>query len=98
MKRKIPRKMIADAKELYLKYGGGSIESIEAEMRDKGWPFYRQMLYNRAHSHGVTLGWPERFGWKKLLGTKSERKAKRGQNRFDTWLRREFPEWTWTWK
>lgn len=90
--------MIADAKELYLKYGGGSVEMIEAEMKDRGWPFYRQMLYDRRHSHGVTTGWPERFGWKKLLGTKDERKRTRGRNRFDIWLRTEFPEWTWTWK
>src|SRR5438128_94709 len=69
-------KMIEDCRQIWLGYGGRSIDLIVAEMRRKGWPqFYKQLLYGKKNRGGsVTPGWPERFGWRRELG--SELKAK----------------------
>ena len=101
MKQKdsLPQKMIDDARKLYLKYGGREHVQIELEMRAKGWRFYRQMLYSTGHSHGVTEGLPELFGWKALLAANQPiRKTGTDRNRFEVWLSKNFPEFKWAWK
>ncbi len=91
--KEYPVQMVADARELYLKYNGRQTERIEREMRGRGWPFYRSLLYATKHTHGVTPGWPERFGWDK---TAKRRHA--GRNSFESWLKKVSPELHWTWK
>lgn len=36
--------MVAEARELYLKYAGRGHAQIEREMRERGWPFHRSRL------------------------------------------------------
>jgi len=99
--KQLSPEMIADARRLYLKYGGRQIVRIEQEMRALGWPFRRRLLYSTRHSHGVTPGWPERFGWRHLLTPEQLAGLGRrngSRNSFEHWLCDTFPEWTWTWK
>ena len=91
-----PPAMIEDAKILYLKYGGRMHARIEREMRAKGWPFYRSMLYAKRRKT-VSPGWIERFGW--IPPPKKRKVAKRRgtlPNHFAAWLKKSFPEWVWT--
>ncbi|CAN5583967.1 phage terminase large subunit [soil metagenome] len=95
----VHQKMIDDARELYLKYGGRQHARIESEMRSKGWIFNRQRLYNALHKYGVTPGWPELYGWVKLLPKNARRAKKSGdRKRFEVWLKANFPEFNWSWK
>ncbi|MEP6945009.1 MAG: phage terminase large subunit [Acidobacteriota bacterium] len=91
--------IIKQARELWLKYGGKHHERITSELRARGLPFYRSMLYTRRHSHGVTIGWPERFGWRSDL-TAAQRaelgNRNGGRHAFESWLKRTFPKWDWT--
>ena len=93
--------MINEARELYLQNDGRKFPEIEREMRQRGWPFYRQLFYTRRHTHGVVQGWPERYGWDKLLNEKPKpRKKQRNRDRhtFERWLSSSFPEWKWAWR
>ncbi|HQZ97066.1 MAG TPA: phage terminase large subunit [Pyrinomonadaceae bacterium] len=99
--KEYPAQMIADARELYLKYNGRQTERIEREMRGRGWRFYRSLLYATKHTHGVTPGWPERFGWDKTAIAIRKRIVQRrhaGRNSFESWLKKVSPELHWTWK
>jgi len=90
--------MVDDARRLYLKYGGRRIAEIEREMRALGHRFHRRHLYTTRHSHGVTPGWPERYGWRKLLKPADRARLghrSRGRNRFEKWLRENFPTMKW---
>lgn len=101
MKDPVPQKMIDDARELYLEYGGRQHSRIEREMRLKGWGFYRQMLYHTSHPYGVTQGWPERFGWLELLSDEARsglKKKNADRNKFESWLADTFPTMNWAWK
>ena len=98
---KIPDEMIADAKELYLKYAGRRHEQIELEMQKRGWKFYREMLYSNRRSGKLKKGLPELYGWKELLKTIKPANAETTINyreSFPFWLRQTFPEWKWEWK
>ena len=90
--------MIDDARKLYMRYDGRQQERIEREMRSKGWPFYRQLLYLTRHTHGVSPGWPERYGWTTALERKLRRRRNVDKNKFEAWLKKTTPEWRWTWK
>ena len=101
MKDRLPQKMIDDARELYLQYGGRQHSRIEEEMRSKGWSFYWQMLYHTSHAYGVTQGWPERFGWLELLSDEARlglKKKNADRNKFESWLADTFPTMNWSWK
>ncbi len=101
---KIPDEMIAAAKELYLKYGGRRHELIEREMRERGWKFYREMLYSNRRSGKLKKGLPELYGWKELIETANRavnanaEPALNYRESFPFWLRQTFPEWKWEWK
>ena len=90
--------MVEDARRLYMRYDGKQHQRIEREMRGKGWTFYRELLYLTRHSHGVSPGWPERYGWTAWLERKLQRKRNAEKNKFEAWLKTNTPEWTWTWK
>ncbi len=90
--------MLADAKELYLKYNGRRHELIEREMRNRGWTFYREMLYINRRSGKRSKGLPEKYGWKELLKHEKPALPTFGRETFPSWLRQEFPEWTWGWR
>ncbi len=93
-------KFLEDARELYLKYGGGRHELIVREMRERGWAFYRNMLYTRRRSGGIVKGLPELHGWRELLTSEKPRtKTERAiDGQFEVWLKEAFPEWKWNWK
>jgi hypothetical protein len=84
---------------LWLRYGGREVQRIEAEMRARGWPFYRQVLCAKSRRGCVVEGWPERFGAvDELTPEERERRARDlllRRNRFDYWLADNFPEMTW---
>ena len=99
--KQFPQKMIDESRELYLQHDGRKFPEIEREMRRRGWPFYRQLFYTRRHTHGVVLGWPERYGWDKQLKEEPKpRKKQRNRDRhtFERWLSSSFPEWRWAWR
>ncbi len=101
MRKDYPKEMVEDARKLYLRYGGRRHERIEREMCSKGWRFYRKLLYLTRHSHGISPGWPERYGWLPALERERQkmmRNSNAERNRFEAWLKKTFPEWTWTWK
>jgi len=88
----LPKKMIDDARELYVKYEGREFSRIEREMRALGWErFRRERLYTRRHRYAVTPGWPERFGWRELLKG-GEAAVATGRHEFERWLRSTFPD------
>ena len=94
--------MIAEARDLYLKYQGRQHALIEKEMQARGWPFYRELLYGRRRSGRIEKGWPELYEWKKLLPPKAPARKPTtmaaGTREFADWLNATFPEWTWTWR
>jgi hypothetical protein len=91
--------MLAEARELYLKYGGRRHKKIEAEMRERGWDFSRSVFYPRRLVGGIRPGLPEMYGWKELVDER-ETYARQvvGKYEFQNWLKEAFREWTWTWK
>ncbi len=99
---KFDKKMIGDACELYLKYGGKQHVLIEKEMRAKRWTgFRRQYLYSVKERNGLAVGWPELYGWDALLTTENREKLaskRRTHNDFERWLAEVSPEMNWTWK
>lgn len=88
--------MLSDALELYIKYNGRRHEQIEREMRERGWTFYREMLYSSRRSGKLKPGLPERYGWTKLLDGERPKRRK-SRDPFPFWLQRSFPEWKWRW-
>ncbi|MGD9627810.1 MAG: phage terminase large subunit [Pyrinomonadaceae bacterium] len=90
--------MITAAKELYLEFGGRQHGQIEREMRERGWPFNRRMLYSRRSGKG-RKGLPELYGWDELLPNAERGKPRPpGRRDLENWLKQTFPEWTWTWR
>jgi len=93
--------MREEACQLYVKYRGQKFTQIAREMKARGWPFYREMLYRRSGSSGPRSGWPEKYGWDKLLSAEDRVRvaAKKprvpDRSKFSGWLRAEFPEWKW---
>jgi predicted phage terminase large subunit-like protein len=92
-----PDEMVAEARELYLKFQGRRHVEIEREMQERGWPFYRELLYARRRSGRFEKGWPDLYGWKKLVekNRKADRPAATGARELENWLEETFPEWKW---
>lgn len=108
MREDIPQKMIDDACEVYLQHRGLDHKQITHEVKAKGWPFHRNMLYRRNTCSGPRTAWPEKYGWDamltpedraRLVKARAKRRAARpNREKFQGWLKAEFPEWKWAWK
>src|SRR5947207_13678288 len=74
---------IADCRELYLKYEGGSHELIEREMRAKGHTdFHRRSMYRRFERGRCREGWIGQFCWQGMVDReKRRRRDERGGRR-----------------
>lgn len=98
--QKVDKRAVDAARELYLRYEGKQHERIVDEMRDRGFPFYRSLLYTSRSDFGISPGWPERFGWIEMLTPEQQRRLRKknaGRHYFEHWLRTDFPEWRWSW-
>ena len=85
-------KMIDEALELYLSFGGRKHQQIEDIMRSRGWPFSKKWLY--ASQNRRSRGWIVEFGWIALLKEEQRDwlvrlKEKRSRS-FPGWLKAEF--------
>ncbi|QQS33506.1 MAG: hypothetical protein IPM50_02675 [Acidobacteriota bacterium] len=73
----MPKKYSSEAheycRELYLKYGGGSHQLIERDMRKAGWAGWRrENLYDKGYGEHERLGWITRFGYERSLKIHTE--------------------------
>lgn len=87
--------MVSAARELWLRYKGKEHRRIEREMREMGYRFRRQVLSTQPHSSGITVGWPEKFGWNAELGI-----ADASVHKFEAWLNETQSvngQMTWSW-
>ncbi len=70
---------IADCRELYLKYEGGSHELIEREMRAKGHAdFHRRSMYRRFERGRCREGWIGQFCWQGMVDREKRRRRDEG--------------------
>ena len=92
MTRKQTKTMIDEARELYLQYEGRKHQQIFHEMRSRGWPFYRKLLYSSQDRQRI--GWPEQFGWVEMLSEES----RNWLSRMKEHRSKNFPAWEWGWK
>ena len=78
---KIDVEMVNAARELWLRYKGKDHRRIEREMKEMGYRFRRQVLSPQPYTGGITVGWPEKFGWNAELGI-----ADKSVHGFEVWL------------
>lgn len=103
---------IADAKELFLKYGKKNAHLIVREMRRRGWTkFKRGELCGRpqAGRHAAIVGLIDALCWSELYqeaaaeaGAVAEGEAEKEKEpeprTFKEWLIETKPDWQWNWK
>ena len=94
--------MIADCRELYLKYEGRKHIRIEREMRAMGWTdFNRRILCPAIRHKKYRPGWVLQYGWVEMLPAE-KRVGLPGypgpNSTFKSWLSLTSPQWNWNWK
>jgi len=94
------RRMIEDARELFVKYRGRAGKDLVAEMRARGWTKFSACRLMGRQFRNDGHGWILRFGWLDLLEPKDRdaRLRDREQRRFISWLNVADRAHHWEWR